>query len=68
MIQIKEYRERCGFTQQQLAEKIQENRATIAKWEIGSAFPRAEKLPTLADALHCSIDDLFGRGKEEHNV
>ena len=65
MIQIKEYRERCGFTQQQLAEKIQENRATIAKWVSGIAFPRAEKLPTLADALHCSIDDLFGRGKEE---
>lgn len=65
MIQIREFRERCGFTQQQLAEKIQENRATVAKWEIGSAFPRAEKLPALADALHCSIDDLFGRGKEE---
>ena len=64
MVRVREYRERCGFTQQQLAEKIQENRATIAKWEIGSAFPRAEKLPALADALNCSIDYLFGRGKE----
>ena len=67
MVRVREYRERSGFTQQQLAEKIQENRATIAKWEIGSAFPRAEKLPALADALNCSIDDLFGRGKEEES-
>ena len=64
MKRIKEYREQRGFTQQQLADQIQENRATVAKWESGCVFPRAEKLPALADALGCTIDDLFGRGKE----
>lgn len=64
MKRIKEYGERCGFTQQQLADKIHEDRTTIAKWESGYVFPRAEKLPMIADVLHCSIDQLFGRGKE----
>ena len=64
MKRIKEYREQRGFTQQQLADMIQENRATVAKWESGCVYPRAEKLPVLPDALGCSIDELFGRGKE----
>lgn len=64
MKQIKKYRERKHLTQQQFADRIQENRATIAKWETGYAFPRAEKLPLIADALDCTIDELYGRGEE----
>lgn len=39
--------------------------SSVAKWETTNTCPRAELLPALADLLHCSIDDLFGRGKEE---
>jgi len=33
--------------------------AEIAKWESGEAMPRADKLPEIAKALDCTIDDLF---------
>lgn len=65
MKQIKIYREMRGLTQQQFADCIQENRATIAKWETGSAFPRAEKLPFIANALGCTIDELYGRSESD---
>ncbi|MBS5149716.1 MAG: helix-turn-helix transcriptional regulator [Butyricicoccus pullicaecorum] len=51
--------------EEQFADCIQENRTTIAKWETGSAFPRAEKLPLIANALGCTIDELYGREENE---
>ena len=36
----------------------------MGKWEAGAAYPEAEKLPPLADMLHCSLDALL-RGAEE---
>lgn len=52
-------RKASTYTQAQLADKLGVSRAAIAKWETGSAFPRADMLPTIAAALCCSIDDLF---------
>lgn len=56
---IKIMREKANLTQMQLAEKINIDRSTVAKWETGEALPRADKLPILAGALGCKIDDLF---------
>lgn len=52
-------RKAASCTQSQLAEKLDISRTAIAKWETGSAFPRADMLPAIAAALGCSIDDLF---------
>lgn len=38
----------CGF-----------DRTTYNSWEIGRHWPSAKNLPILADALGCTIDDLF---------
>lgn len=57
-----------GFTQQVLADRLGEKRATIAKWEQDGSFPRASALPKLADTLGCTIDALYGRGEENENV
>ena len=52
-------RERAKMTQRELAEMLGVERSSIAKWESGSAYPRAAQLPALAKALSCSIDELY---------
>lgn len=52
-------RKATSCTQKQLADRLGVSRAAIAKWETGSAFPRADMLPAIAAALGCSIDELF---------
>ena len=61
-MKIKEIRLAAGITQLALAESLQVDRTTVTCWENGTAMPRAELLPKLADALNCTIDALFGRG------
>ena len=56
---IKHLREKRKMTQAQLAEKIGIGQSSVAMWEAGINCPRADKLPELARALGCTIDDLF---------
>ena len=56
---IKRKRLEAGFTQIDLANKLEIDRSTVAKWETGESFPRAEKLIQLAEVLNCTIDDLL---------
>lgn len=58
LIQI---RKKAGLTQCELAERLNIGQSTIAMWETGCALPTADKLPQIAETLHCSIDELFGR-------
>ena len=48
-----------GMTQQELADLLKTTRSTVAMWESGESFPRADKLPQIARILGCTIDDLF---------
>lgn len=58
-------RRKNNLTQAEVAMALGVSASSVAKWETINTCPRAELLPTLADLLHCTIDDLFGRGKEE---
>ena len=60
-MRIKERRESVGLTRVQVADRLGVSAAAVRKWEVGMARPSAEKLPLLADLLHCSIDALYGR-------
>lgn len=55
------------MTQEELARKIGKKQPAIAAWENGICDPRAKELPAIADALGCTIDELFGRG-ERHGA
>ena len=50
-----------GWSQEDLAEKIQISRQAVSKWETGDAMPDLPKLLALADALDISLDALCGR-------
>lgn len=62
MLAIKNIRQSKSITQKDLAEKVGVDRSTVTCWENGSANPTVSKLPAIAAALGCTIDDLFGTG------
>lgn len=59
MNNLKACRERAALTQQELAEIINVDRSAISKWETGEFLPRTDKLPAIAKALDCTIDELL---------
>ena len=59
MFCIKECRQKAGITQEQLAEKLGVGQSTVAMWENGKNSPQSDKLPKLAEALGCTVNDLF---------
>lgn len=65
LLNIRKRRLERGITQTSLAKNINENQQTVSMWETGENTPRADKLPKLAAALNCSIDDLFTEDLEK---
>ena len=61
MKNVKELRKSNGLSQKELANKLGVSRTTVTMWEAGGQCPRPETIVRLADALSCSIDELFGR-------
>ena len=55
---IKKYRLAKNMTQQDLADRLQINRSTIAQWETGGNIPRVDTLVQLAKIFKCKLDDL----------
>lgn len=60
-MRIKPLRESKNLTQMQLADTLGVLSTTISNWETGVAFPKAVILPQLAEALSCTIDELYER-------
>ena len=61
-------RKRVGMSQEALAARVGVTRANVANWETGVAWPKARLLPEIADALACSVDDLYHMTEEEKNA
>ena len=57
---LKMLRKEKGFSQEQLAFRLNVVRQTISKWEKGLSVPDAELLIRLADVLDVSVSDLLG--------
>lgn len=63
---IAEKRRAEGYTQEELAQKLQISAQAISKWENDQTCPDISLLPQLADLLKCSIDELLkGKAKTE---
>lgn len=54
-----------GFSQEELAEKINISRQAYAKWERGDTIPDIEKCKSLAEIYGVSIDSLVKTEKTE---
>lgn len=57
---LKTIRKANGYTQEELAIKLNVVRQTVSKWEKGLSVPDADTLCKIADALETSISELLG--------
>lgn len=55
---LAQQRKAVGFSQEQLAERLEVDRSTIVRWESGGTEPQPWVRPKLAHALQVSIDRL----------
>lgn len=55
---LKLFRKKNGFTQEQVAEKLGVSRQAVAKWERGETLPDIENVVALADIYEVTVDSL----------
>lgn len=56
---IREYRERRGWSQEELAARAKISRPYLGRLETGRQDPRVSVLLRIADALRVTVDDLL---------
>ena len=57
---IGQLRKQAGLKQEELGSAVGVTTQAVSRWECGGA-PDIELLPAIADTLHVSVDELFGR-------
>lgn len=67
MNRIKELRKQFGYTQQELADKINGAKSTIAMYENESRKPSIEILIRLSEIFGCSIDYILCKSDVKNN-
>ena len=61
MNRIKNLREELNMTQQELADKLEGAKSTVAMYEKGNRKPSLEVLVKLSEIFDCSIDYILGK-------
>ena len=57
---IKQLREQAGYSQAQLAKRLDVTRSSVNTWEMGLSMPTTQYVVTLAKLFHVSADYLLG--------
>ncbi len=68
MNRIKMLREKYGMTQQELADKLDGAKSTVAMYEKGDRKPSLEILIKLSEIFNCSMDYLMGRTDYKNDI
>lgn len=63
--QIKERRQRFGWSQDELARKLYVSRVTVSHWETGKTLPDVQSMLLLANLFDTTIDDLVRGSVDE---
>ena len=61
---LRTLRERHGFTQEQLAEKVMVTRQAVSRWETGETQPNTDTLKLLSREYDVSINTLLGAPRQ----
>ncbi len=64
---LKTIRKQKGFTQEDLAIKVNVVRQTVSKWEKGLSVPDAVTLQKIAEVLEVSVGELLGADVKEED-
>ncbi|MGM9523729.1 MAG: helix-turn-helix transcriptional regulator [Faecousia sp.] len=59
-IRIKELREKAGYSQSQLAKKLDVTRSSVNAWEMGLSSPTTQYIVAMAKLFHVSSDYILG--------
>ena len=62
---LKKYREKAGYTQDDVAEELDATSYTVKMWECNRNVPSLFNVWHLADLYNVSIDELVGRTQKE---
>src|SRR5574344_1149498 len=62
---IADKRKMLGFTQQQLADKLNISFQAISKWENGTSYPNIEILKDLAIVLNVTVDEILSGSEKD---
>src|SRR5690625_4436037 len=54
------YRKQKGYTQEEVAEKLNVSSQAVSKWENNQSYPDVTLLPGIAALFNTTIDALFG--------
>lgn len=60
---IRKLRKERGYSQQQLANKLNLTQGAVSQWENNQTVPGHDQLAALAELFSTSIDDLLGRNE-----
>lgn len=61
---LKKEREKRGWSQADLAEKIHVSRQSVSKWETGKNYPGIEVIIHLSDLFGITVDEMLRSDKE----
>ena len=61
---LKYYREKAGFTQEQVANELRVTRQSISRWENGKSYPDLDNLVLISELYQVSIDHLIKENEE----
>lgn len=62
---IYQLRKELGFTQEEIATRLNTSRQTISNWENGTAQPTIDKAIDLANLYDVSMDELIGKQRKK---
>lgn len=57
---IRELREQAGYSQSQLAKKLDVTRSSVNAWEMGLSTPTTQYIVALTKLFHVSADYILG--------
>lgn len=57
---IRSFRKKNGLTQESLADRLGVTYQSVSRWENGTTYPDLELIPTIAEVLAITIDELLG--------
>ena len=65
---LKSLRKKNQYTQEEIAEKINVSRQSVAKWENGESTPDIESCIKLANLYNVKLDDLVNHSEEKTGI